>query len=78
LADSDLLLISRALLQALLYTGLSMAYFVYCSLSPLVHANGELAGGGSGAASSHQKYFVLGAGALQLVVMWWLGLALEA
>lgn len=62
--------------QALLYTGVAMAYFVVNSLMPLIRAAGELAGGA--AASQSRSPIVLAVGAAQLLFMWWIGLALEA
>lgn len=66
------------LLQALLYTGLAMAYFVVQSLTPQVRSPGaeQLAGGGGGGAPPRRPV-VLAAGALQLLFMWWIGLVLE-
>lgn len=56
-----------------------MAYFVVQFLSPLIRAGGsssELAGAAR-ALSPQSRTFVLVAGVLQMVFMWWIGLALE-
>ena len=68
---------AAAPLQALLYTGLAMAYFVVRSLTPQLRGAGaeQLAGGAGGAPP--RRPVVLAAGALQLLFMWWIGLVLE-
>jgi hypothetical protein len=61
-------------LQALLYTGMATAFFVINTLNPVVRPEVYHGGSVGGRASGSQKnYFVIGAGALQLLMMWWLG-----
>lgn len=75
------------LLQAFLYTSLATAYFMINTLMPLVRpenyraahsSTGNLPGGVGRMAAAHKNYFVLAAGGLQFLVIWWLSRAIGA
>lgn len=66
-------------LQCLCYTGLATAYFMVNTLMPVVRPENfraahvaQLPGGGK-AATAQKNYFVLAAGALQILLLSWLG-----
>lgn len=72
--------------QSFLYTSLATGYFMINTLMPLVrpenyraaHSGGALPGGGGRLAAAQKNYFVLAAGALQFLVIWWLSRAIGA
>jgi hypothetical protein len=80
---------STAYYACMAYTGAAAAYFLINTLNPLVDpsrysaAGGGASGGGgplaggtgapSMAVRMQRTYVVIGAGAMQLVLMWWLG-----
>ncbi len=72
-----LLLGGRAYTFSLVYTTIAFVYFLVSTLKALV---ADSAGSGLGGAaepggglSKVRQYFVYGVGALQILIMWWLG-----
>ncbi len=73
-----LLLGSPAYLAVFAYTALAFTYFLVCTLRPLLSdragaALGGVADAAAGAGGGHRRYLVLAVGAVQLVLLWWLG-----
>ena len=66
--------------QSLVYTSTAIAFFMVNTLMPVVRPEHfraghvpHLPGGGGRAAAAQKNYFVLAVGALQFLLLWWLG-----
>jgi hypothetical protein len=58
------------------YTGVAGAFFLFKSLSPVVRPEGGVPA--AGGADARKKWLLLAVGALNFVLLWWLGPSLAA